>query len=272
MCDVLSTGIRPKVTVSIIGHPPHFLHAPEVIITRSILVATALSRIYTGSEVASDLISVCQRSSTVELWFCKPVVVGSNPTVGCQNPLFTPARTGRLSVTLHRDNSCPPCLFTARRLDILNGGSLKLQYSRFRYYDPETGRWLTHDPLGYVDGMNLYEYVRSMPVSTIDPTGLTPIITSWETAQFVRGTNPGEVDIERSWGSDMVPWPVNERYYAGKRASISHAPGGTMLGLERSVGGHVYTVSQEMARWWLEGNRYAGGMLNKVRPHAESDW
>ena len=25
----------------------------------------------------------CQRSSTVELWFCKPVVVGSNPTVGC---------------------------------------------------------------------------------------------------------------------------------------------------------------------------------------------
>ena len=29
--------------------------------------------------VFSDL---CQRSSTVELWFCKPVVVGSNPTVG----------------------------------------------------------------------------------------------------------------------------------------------------------------------------------------------
>ncbi len=38
-----------------------------------------------------------------------------------------------------------PYLFTGRRLDILDSGSLKLQYNRNRYYDPETGRWLTHD-------------------------------------------------------------------------------------------------------------------------------
>ena len=37
-------------------------------------------------------------------------------------------------------------LFTGRRVDILNGGSLKLQYNRNRYYDQYTGRWLTHDP------------------------------------------------------------------------------------------------------------------------------
>jgi len=41
-----------------------------------------------------------------------------------------------------------PYLFTASRVDILDSGSLKIQYNRNRYYDYYTGRWLTHDPLG----------------------------------------------------------------------------------------------------------------------------
>jgi RHS repeat-associated protein len=31
---------------------------------------------------------------------------------------------------------------------------------RNRVYDVALGRWLTRDPLGFVDGMNVYEYVR----------------------------------------------------------------------------------------------------------------
>jgi len=62
--------------------------------------------------------------------------------------------------------------FTGRRLDILDSGSLKLQYNRNRYYDNYAGRWLTHDPLGYVDSMNLYEYVSSNPINRIDSMGL----------------------------------------------------------------------------------------------------
>ncbi len=80
-----------------------------------------------------------------------------------------------------------PYLFTGRRVDILDNGSLKIQYNRNRYYDQYTGRWLTHDPLGitpnpqkrnlfrptreYADGMNLYEYVTSAPTSNWDPMG-----------------------------------------------------------------------------------------------------
>jgi len=62
-------------------------------------------------------------------------------------------------------------MFTDRRLDILDNGSLKLQYNRKRYYDQYTGRWLTHDASGYVDGMNLYEYVGSCLVKDLDPNG-----------------------------------------------------------------------------------------------------
>jgi hypothetical protein len=40
-----------------------------------------------------------------------------------------------------------PYLFTGRRVDFLDNGSLTLQYNRHRYYDYYTGRWTTHDPL-----------------------------------------------------------------------------------------------------------------------------
>jgi len=65
-----------------------------------------------------------------------------------------------------------PYLFTGRRVDILDNGSVKLQYNRNRYYDQYTGRWLTHDPEEYVDGLSLYEYVRSNPCGGLDPEGL----------------------------------------------------------------------------------------------------
>jgi len=64
-----------------------------------------------------------------------------------------------------------PYLFTGRRLDILDSGSLKTQYNRNRYYDYYTGRFTTHDSLGYTDGMNLYEYVKSVPIYFLDPFG-----------------------------------------------------------------------------------------------------
>jgi RHS repeat-associated protein len=43
---------------------------------------------------------------------------------------------------------------------------------RNRTYHPTLGRWIQKDPLGYDDGMNLYEYVESNPTGYIDPTGL----------------------------------------------------------------------------------------------------
>ena len=42
---------------------------------------------------------------------------------------------------------------------------------RHREYHPTLGRWMQRDPLGYVDGMSLYDYARSMPTAFIDPEG-----------------------------------------------------------------------------------------------------
>ena len=47
-----------------------------------------------------------------------------------------------------------------------------LYHVRNRVLHAELGRWLQRDSLGYVDGVGLYEYVASQPVSYVDPYGL----------------------------------------------------------------------------------------------------
>ncbi len=46
-----------------------------------------------------------------------------------------------------------------------------LYYHGARYYAPWLGRWTAADPMGTVDGTNLYAYVRGSPVNLIDPSG-----------------------------------------------------------------------------------------------------
>lgn len=43
---------------------------------------------------------------------------------------------------------------------------------RFRWYLPETGRWLQRDPVGYINGMSLQQFASSTPSSTLDALGL----------------------------------------------------------------------------------------------------
>lgn len=45
-------------------------------------------------------------------------------------------------------------------------------YFRNRWYDPQTGRFLTQDPIGLAGGVNLYAYAGNNPVSYSDPFGL----------------------------------------------------------------------------------------------------
>jgi RHS repeat-associated protein len=51
--------------------------------------------------------------------------------------------------------------------------SASLYYMRARYYDAETGRFISEDPAGFVDGPNLYAYVGGNPIRLVDPTGLS---------------------------------------------------------------------------------------------------
>jgi|GEM_PF-1737301 len=66
-----------------------------------------------------------------------------------------------------------PFTFTGREHDAETG----LYYLRARYYDPQTGRFVSEDPIGFAGGdPNLYAYAFNDPVSLADPSGLiTPL-------------------------------------------------------------------------------------------------
>ena len=48
-----------------------------------------------------------------------------------------------------------------------------------RYYDPEEGRFLTRDPIGYAGGMNLYGYAANNPANLSDPLGYSSSGSLW---------------------------------------------------------------------------------------------
>lgn len=49
-----------------------------------------------------------------------------------------------------------------------------LYYYGYRYYQPWAGRWLSADPAGIMDGLNLFRMVRNNPLRFFDTNGLAP--------------------------------------------------------------------------------------------------
>ncbi|WP_240041965.1 RHS repeat-associated core domain-containing protein, partial [Aeromonas media] len=60
-----------------------------------------------------------------------------------------------------------PLRFQGQYFDAETG----LHYNRHRYYQPETGRFITPDPIGLAGGFNNYQYAPN-PTGWVDPLGL----------------------------------------------------------------------------------------------------
>lgn len=56
--------------------------------------------------------------------------------------------------------------YTGREID-----GLGINYYRARYYNPQIGRFLSEDPIGFAGGINQYAYVSDDPIDFIDPFG-----------------------------------------------------------------------------------------------------
>lgn len=84
-----------------------------------------------------------------------------------------------------------PWRFSSKRVDCETG----FVYFGNRYYDVEVGRWLTADPLGYVDGPNLYAYVGNNPLTNVDPYGL------WAQPDVMQ---PGQKSSQGNWSTRAV--------------------------------------------------------------------
>jgi RHS repeat-associated protein len=72
-----------------------------------------------------------------------------------------------------------------------------LHYNRHRYYNPETGRYLTADPIKLAGGLNAYRYVPN-PTGWVDPLGLA-VVPSHCPEPAPGGTWTYNPDVDLDW-------------------------------------------------------------------------
>ncbi|MFV0445495.1 MAG: RHS repeat-associated core domain-containing protein [Planctomycetaceae bacterium] len=86
-------------------------------------------------------------------------------------------------------------IFSGHELDPATG----LYDMQARWYDPQSGRFLSTDPLGYAAGdVNLYRYVGNSPTNGGDPTGLY-FESWWDVISVGVGITSVGVDIANIW-------------------------------------------------------------------------
>jgi RHS repeat-associated protein len=130
-----------------------------------------------------------------------------------------------------------PYLFTGRDFDAETG----LYYYRNRYYSPETGRFVSQDPLGYINGPNLYQYCFSDPVNFFDPWGLSsksergPAL-SYEDLAEILGRPPRMEDIREITNSGIF----SKAYMEWTGWANENIAGGTIIGAAASAADKNY--------------------------------
>jgi RHS repeat-associated protein len=120
--------------------------------------------------------------------------------------------------------------YTGREYDPTTG----LQYSRARWYDPNLGRFILEDPIGFAgEDVNLYGYVGNNSMNFTDPSGLFPFHNygSLKTGADVADAIDRVIDrIKRAIGFDppvtVVPFPLTRDTY--HVVPLSEALKGTM--------------------------------------------
>lgn len=91
-----------------------------------------------------------------------------------------------------------PFRFSTKYADTETG----LFYYGYRFYNPNTGRWLNRDPLGEAGGANLYGFIGNEPIANSDYVGLVLVaIDGTGSKEWVFGKNAGShvLNFYRDW-------------------------------------------------------------------------
>lgn len=100
--------------------------------------------------------------------------------------------------------------YTGREWD----ADVGLYYYRARWYDPQVGKFISEDPMGFAAGdANLQRYVGNSPVNGTDPSGLQeykdlgPLLAPEGDFLYGNGYYPGVPGMV--WDVDGIPWLID---------------------------------------------------------------
>jgi RHS repeat-associated protein len=111
--------------------------------------------------------------------------------------------------------------FTGRVYD----SESNLYYYRNRMYSPELARFISKDPKGYVDGMNLYAYVKNNPLKYLDPMGTRAIAS-------------------RSDDYDVVEQTIKFTNAQGQPSTLTYSTNSSDYNIETKTKNTVTTIGQ----------------------------
>jgi len=134
-------------------------------------------------------------------------------------------------------------------------GESGLCYNRFRYYDPECGRFIQQDPIGLVGSNNLYRYPPN-PIAWVDPYGLAKCHESGR-----RGREKAKEDLRKA-GFTIVEEEVKMTIVndQGKVVEV-HADFAA-----RNQDGRLYIFEVKNGTGGLTDNQAASGAFNFSNP------
>ncbi len=127
-----------------------------------------------------------------------------------------------------------------------------LHYNTRRYYDPETGRYLTPDPAGYVDGANLYLFALGDPVNSKDFMGLycEDFKFNWDTCTVETFCDQMREALEYAELAGMLYSTVPDSYKGSYSRVYSWNILGFQAALFRNDCGHCFLTYSGTHMWF----------------------
>jgi RHS repeat-associated protein len=158
--------------------------------------------------------------------------IGASVGIELGNKLYAPIHdlSGNITMLLPLDGAEPeqihysafgeergsrlsPWRFSSKRVD-----STGLVYYGRRFYQPELGRWLSPDPAGFTDGMNLYAFVHNDPLTHFDEYGLLDF-GQWErTPQQRLDEQRGMIWGVSRWARSFISSTIDLAAFVAKTA------------------------------------------------------
>ncbi len=144
-------------------------------------------------------------------------------------------------VARDEDRTANPWRFPGQYEDAETG----LYYNRFRYYDPELGRYLSEDPIGLLGGVGLFGYVHD-PLWWLDVLGLACIKSNRKAGKAAEDFVEDVIDTIVP-GLKKVGKQVSVNTAAGRRVIdlVYEGPGKVLYLIEVKAGGATRSAAQK---------------------------